>query len=290
MPAGKSLWKKIQTLLDGPGALGSGDNGKVLAWNNATGRFEMTSLPAAVTPGGSTTQVQYNNAGAFAGDAGMTYDAANDALTLVGRLVAPVWRPAADGSAALQWQTAGGTAFVIGNTTDRMFGLRGTPSVMFDAFGTNGTTGFQFRNSTVDLYPVIRFTIDGNGGSLIDMFDYLKVQSARFYAWDGGDSYLVTRRFAIGHNAPTARLDVLASNSTYASLRIRAGSAVSSPNSGEIWYDTWLKFRRGSTTEQFATGVQAAGGAATAGGTYGATEQAMLQKIYDVGRAFGQLS
>ena len=44
MPAGRSLFKRIQTLLDGPGALGSGDNTKVLAWNNSTGRFEMTAV------------------------------------------------------------------------------------------------------------------------------------------------------------------------------------------------------------------------------------------------------
>lgn len=33
-------------------------------------------------PGGSTTQVQYNSSGAFAGDAGMTYNAATDTLTV----------------------------------------------------------------------------------------------------------------------------------------------------------------------------------------------------------------
>ena len=33
--------------------------------------------------------------------------------------------------------------------------------------------------------------------------------------------------------------------------------------------------------------VQQGAGSATAGGTYGATEQSMLQKVYDVLRAFG---
>ena len=36
------------------------------------------------TPGGSTTQVQFNNAGAFAGDAGLTYNSTTDALTVAG--------------------------------------------------------------------------------------------------------------------------------------------------------------------------------------------------------------
>jgi hypothetical protein len=38
------------------------------------------------TPAGSSTQVQYNNAGAFGGDSGLTYDATNDALTVAGKI------------------------------------------------------------------------------------------------------------------------------------------------------------------------------------------------------------
>src|SRR5688572_398197 len=41
---------------------------------------------ASATPGGATTQVQYNNAGAFAGDSGMVYNAATDTLTLLGNI------------------------------------------------------------------------------------------------------------------------------------------------------------------------------------------------------------
>jgi hypothetical protein len=40
------------------------------------------------TPGGSTTQVQYNDGGVFGGDAGMTYDDANNILTVTGGVVA----------------------------------------------------------------------------------------------------------------------------------------------------------------------------------------------------------
>jgi hypothetical protein len=51
------------------------DGSGVLTWAAAGG---------SGSPGGSTTQVQYNNAGSFAGDAGMTYVAASDALTVTG--------------------------------------------------------------------------------------------------------------------------------------------------------------------------------------------------------------
>lgn len=43
---------------------------------------EVTYGTVSGTPGGSTTQVQINVAGAFAGDAGMTYDTATDTLTV----------------------------------------------------------------------------------------------------------------------------------------------------------------------------------------------------------------
>jgi hypothetical protein len=50
--------------------------------------FTGTTLNAAAggsgTPGGSTTQVQYNDAGAFAGDAAFTFDAAAKAITTNG--------------------------------------------------------------------------------------------------------------------------------------------------------------------------------------------------------------
>ncbi len=118
MPSGRSLFKRIQQLLDGPGALGSGDNTKVLAWNNSTQRFEMVAQSSGGTPGGSTTQVQYNNAGAFAGDAGMTYDAANDALTVAGRIIASVFRPPSDGATGIVFSNAAGTTdFIRVNTT-----------------------------------------------------------------------------------------------------------------------------------------------------------------------------
>lgn len=47
---------------------------------DANGYF--TPQAGGGSPGGSTTQVQFNNAGAFAGDAGLTYDAATDTLTV----------------------------------------------------------------------------------------------------------------------------------------------------------------------------------------------------------------
>lgn len=59
----------------------------------------------------------------------------------------------------------------------------------------------------------------------------------------------VNGRVGIGTASPTAVLDIAASSTSRASMRIRNGAAPTSPNDGEMWYDgTNLKFRAGATT------------------------------------------
>jgi hypothetical protein len=49
------------------------------------------------TPGGQSTQVQFNNSGAFGGDAGMTYNSGTDTLTLAGNLTLSTGGATVDG-------------------------------------------------------------------------------------------------------------------------------------------------------------------------------------------------
>ena len=56
--------------------------------NNGDGTASL-STGAGATPGGSDTQVQYNDGGAFGGDAGLTYNETTDALTVNGVLNTP---------------------------------------------------------------------------------------------------------------------------------------------------------------------------------------------------------
>ncbi len=54
---------------------------------------DSTQFPTAggsTVPGGSNTQVQFNDSGAFGGDAGLTYNKATDVLTAVGGFVGPL--------------------------------------------------------------------------------------------------------------------------------------------------------------------------------------------------------
>lgn len=56
--------------------------GNHLNYTASTNSFSCGTSGSAGTPAGSTTQVQYNNAGAFGADAGFTYASASDTLTL----------------------------------------------------------------------------------------------------------------------------------------------------------------------------------------------------------------
>jgi hypothetical protein len=54
------------------------------------------------------------------------------------------------------------------------------------------------------------------------------------------------------NTSPTCFFDFQASTTSYASLRIRSGTAPTSPNDGDIWYDgTNIKIRVGATTKTF---------------------------------------
>lgn len=70
------------------GATGYGlrDNAGTMEYKNSGGTWTSFGSLVGGTPGGSDTQVQFNSAGAFGGDAGLTYNAANDDLS-VGRNV-----------------------------------------------------------------------------------------------------------------------------------------------------------------------------------------------------------
>lgn len=54
--------------------------------DNGDGTASLTTGGGGGTPGGSDTQVQFNDASAFGGDAGFTYNKTTDALTLAGAL------------------------------------------------------------------------------------------------------------------------------------------------------------------------------------------------------------
>lgn len=82
----------------------------------------------------------------------------------------------------------------------------------------------------------------------------LTQNNANFF-WDNTNS-----RLGIGSSSPTAKLDLAASAAAASSLRIRSGTAPTSPNDGDIWFDSTaktLKASLGGLTETFSGALSA---------------------------------
>jgi len=238
-------------------------------------------------------------------------------------ITAPSWRPASDSTTALQLQNAAGTAVMTVNTTDKSIVV--SNSAMNIGARTGGVISFYPTNAINSLFEIFPYT--GNAteytefsvygyGTVAGIATYHRLQfgfrpgsPGQYAIWVQGAGISLPRLnigfsgqndivilpsglIGMGNNTtPTALLDLGASTTARASLRVRAGTAPTTPNAGDIWYPTGgrLSLYR-AATEIFATGVQATGGSATAGATWTSTEQGMLQKVYDIARAFGMLS
>lgn len=276
----------------------SGDNGKALVWNQTAQRAEWVSVGGSGSPGGSSGQVQYNNAGAFAGHSGFVYDGAGN-VTLSAALVSPAWRPASNSTTALQLQNAAGTAIITLDTINGKVGVETTPSAKFDVLSTSPSTVlFRLKaasGQSADLFDirnasnsqVVRIAYDGTtvfsggasgnsfivSGNSLNAFGVSLASGKEIY-WGGTADEIyanatthaftlktngVIRFFvdgsgllAVGTHAPTAFLHLPASTTSYASLRIPSGTAPTSPNDGDLWFDgTNYKCRIGGVTKTF---------------------------------------
>jgi len=68
----------------------------------------------------------------------------------------------------------------------------------------------------------------------------------------GANANVVNGLIGLKVNAPTAHVDITASTTGNASLRIRSGTAPTSPNDGDIWFDgTNIQMRIGGVTKTF---------------------------------------
>jgi hypothetical protein len=69
---------------------------------------------------------------------------------------------------------------------------------------------------------------------------------------NGGNANVVNGLIGLKVNAPTAHVDITASTTANASLRIRSGTAPTTPNDGDIWFDgTDIKMQIGGVTKTF---------------------------------------
>jgi hypothetical protein len=112
------------------------------------------------TPGGSTTQVQFNDAGAFGGDAGLTYNKTTDTLTIGGGL-----------------SVASATI-----TTGQLLLPVGTVSAPPLSFSTTPTLGFKQLSSGASVISMVR------GGAEVIRFDQTTIEllASGQLAWNDG--------------------------------------------------------------------------------------------------------
>ena len=143
--------------------------------------------------------------------------------------VASVIKPASDSTTALQLAKAAGTAVLTVDTTNGRIGINTTPSYPLHVSGSVFVSQILYLgNSDTGWFRAASGLARNNG----------TFSSSRLSALPTGVDY-----------SATAFVDVGGSTTTAASLRIRSGTAPTSPNAGDLWFDgTNLKFYDGTTT------------------------------------------
>lgn len=85
---------------------GGGDEDYIaFRWNSTDSKWDLIgttigAYPTAI-PSGTNTQVQFNDGGAFGGDAGLTYNKTTDALSVTGSVIVPIVAAASSGNVNL---------------------------------------------------------------------------------------------------------------------------------------------------------------------------------------------
>lgn len=128
-------------LIAGGSDCGIADTTHALIFNHTTSTINCGGITATATPGGSPTQIQYNNSGAMGGDPDLIYTAASHLHTF------------GVGGITLNGSTSGGASIVAPATasgTDTLPGANGTFAV--DNASDTTTTHPLFATSTAHVY------------------------------------------------------------------------------------------------------------------------------------------
>lgn len=126
---------------------------------------------------------------------------------------------------------------------------------LFQIYSNAQSTSGNFQTSTVPVANLNQF-VSGNynnnfslHGSNIYFFTSLSASTVASSVTSGGCLFGYIANMG---TSATALVDIIGSTTSKSSLRLRSGTAPTSPNDGDIWYDgTDLKMRVGSTTKTF---------------------------------------
>jgi hypothetical protein len=183
------------------------------------------------TPGGSNTQLQFNNNGAFAGASTLTYDGTN--VTLSGRFISSL-----NGAASAPPGTFTGTWFTGGSATTTkpqvLIEPTGATSTAWStagtALGVNAASGFTGRLLDLQLNGTSNFNI-ASTGALTAVGGSSGINSSGFIGgWNGG---------AIGFSnsaawSPSATLDIALVRLAAGVFKVTNGSTGDGTISGQL--------------------------------------------------------
>jgi hypothetical protein len=144
-----------------------------LTYNVTTDTWGCNTIAGGGTPGGSNTQVQYNNAGAFAGSSNLAWDNTNRILTV---------GAATDGTIA----SASGVPLVIGNSagnTSLTLRAAGSSNMLFQQGGSTRMTLDSAQTAVV--VGTGWHLIGGNGGSIQTNNGNFIAQGGTYFARTG---------------------------------------------------------------------------------------------------------
>jgi hypothetical protein len=173
----------LQPASGGTGLTSSGSNGNVLTSN---GTAWVSSAPTTTSPGGSTTQVQFNNAGAFGGSANFVFDGTNvgigtsspaSNLHIAGTTSAVVSRVSATTGAPYSLYTNSGSNFFVGkeNSASGSFGTTAYASLLYEGgaypmvFFTNAAERMRITSTGVMYLGPLATNFSFTNGSAVDI-------------------------------------------------------------------------------------------------------------------------
>lgn len=148
------------------------------------------------TPGGSDTQVQFNDGGAFGGDAGLVFNKTSDTLTVVNiTATGAVLINDSDGNAEIQFKTNGTDRARITGETGGAFVNRSEGAIYFQSGGNStrlsiladGKVGVGKFTPTTNFQVIGNYQLDDSDGSPTKSYRFRTSGSALDYDFGGAN-------------------------------------------------------------------------------------------------------
>lgn len=216
----------------------------------------IAAIPPTV-PGGSDTHVQYNDSGAFGGDAGLTYAQASNALTCAGTITCPMIIGGTEATSDLYFKTTTGVG-VLGS--DMHFLTSNNGSIEAMTITKSGYVGILNPSPSAPLHVLGNIRTPKNskwdfwtsgpvsdayaqGGSVGWIFNTYSATSGWNFTKGSPETSLffidVNGRVGIVNSSPTAFLHLPAGSATAgtAPLKFTSGALNTTPEAGVMEYD-----------------------------------------------------